>query len=180
MNNRAYFSFLLILFFMLSACNSTDNKAQIVSKCTILGDEAKQYGRANYLRLFYHINPKKFESTFQKVATFDNKSHRSMINTYLNALNRIKTNDKLAQQLITSTQKIAHFVQNFVDHDYAKAIEHKDKSEHKPESDNFFMEINDIVKFDHTSKGFDENKASFKELLEKHNKALTAYTDKKQ
>ena len=176
MNNRAYFSLLLILFLMLSACNSVNNKAQILSKCSILGDEAKQVGRANYLRLFYRINPKKFESTFQKIATFDNKSHRAMLNTYLNALSRLKTDDKQAQQLIAATQELAQFVQHFVDHDYAIAINHQDKSEHKPESDHFFMEINDIVKFDHTSKGFSQHKTSFKSLLEKYNKTLTAYS----
>ncbi len=159
---------------LLGACNSTDNKMKILSKCTILGDEVKHYGRANYLRLFHSINPDKFAITYQKVVTFDNKSHRAMINTYMSALKRINTTDPTAKKLIDSTQSIAIFVKNFVDYDYATATLHQSK--YNPKSDRFFVEINNIVKFDPNIEGFDKNKATFKGLLEQYNKALTTYS----
>lgn len=151
---------------------------QILSKCTILSDEAKHYGRANYLRLFYAINPEKFEATYHKVATFDNKSHRAMINTYTSALKRIKTKDQSALQLISATQTLVLFVQNFVDHDYAKATLHQSKN--NPKSDDFFIEINNIVKFDYNINGFNPNQATFKGLLEKYNQALIIYSSQHQ
>lgn len=159
------------------ACNSSgNNKAQILSKCSILGDEAKKYGRANYLRLFYSINPEKFEATYQKVASFDNAQHRAMINTYVDAVKRLKTKDTAAQGLIKATEEITQFVTNFVDTDYPIAVKHR--SRNNPKSDDFFMEINNIVKFDQNIKGFDTSKSAFKGLLEKYNKALGRYSNK--
>jgi hypothetical protein len=163
---------------LLSGCNDKNNRIQILSKCTILSDEAKHYGRANYLRLFHSINPEKFAVTYQKVAIFDNKSHRAMINTYTNALKRIKTDDPAALHLISSTQTLVLFVKNFVDHNYAKAILHQSKN--NPKSDGFFIEINNIVKFDYNVNGFNQNKATFKGLLEKYNQALIIYSSKHQ
>lgn len=176
--DRAYFFVTLTILLLFSGCSNTNNKLQILSKCTVLGDEAKHYGRANYLRLFYSINPEKFEATYQKMATFDNKSHRAMINTYTSALKRIKTNDQSALQLIIATQTLVLFVQNFVDYNYAKAILHQSKN--NPKSDGFFIEINNIVKFDDDIEGFDKNKATFKGLLEKYNQALITYASKHQ
>lgn len=172
-----YFSLVLLMLFTSVACNSSEsNKEQILSKCSILGDEAKQYGRANYLRLFHSINPEKFEATYQKVANFDNAQHRAMINTYVDAVKRLKTNDATAKNLIVATEEITQFVQHFVDTDYPIAIKHR--SRNNPKSDGFFMEINNIVKFDQNIKGFDTSKAAFKGLLEKYNKALNNYSNK--
>lgn len=178
MKYRAYYFVILMTLLLLGACDSQQNERQILSKCTILGGEAKHYGRANYLRLFYSINPEKFARTYHKVAMFDNKSHRAMINTYTMALRRIKTNDKNAINLIHTTEALVRFVQNFVDHDYAKASMHRSKN--NPKSDAFFMEINHIVKFDYNIEGFDKNEATFKGLLEQYTQALSAYSYKYQ
>ena len=172
-----YFTLLLLMLFMGVACKSNEsNKEQILSKCSILGDEVKQYGRANYLRLFYALNPTKFEATYQKVANFDNAQHRAMINTYADAVKRLKTNNEPAIHLIIATEEITQFVQHFVDTDYAIAIKHRSKN--NPKSDDFFIEINNIIKFDQNIKGFDTSKAAFKGLLEKYNKALDHYSNK--
>lgn len=171
-----YFSFVLLTIFIAAACNSSEsNKEQILSKCNILGDEAKQYGRANYLRLFYSLNPKKFEATYQRVASFDNTQHRAMINTYVDAVKRLKTKDDSARRLIVATEKLTAFVKHFIDTDYSIAVKHR--SSNNPQSDNFFMEINNIVKFDQNIKGFDKNKTAFKGLLEQYNKALDNYSN---
>lgn len=53
----------------------------------------------------------------------------------------------------------------------------KHRSRNDPKSDDFFMEINNIVKFDQNIKGFDTRKAAFKGLLEKYNKALDHYSN---
>ena len=167
----------LLMLFIGVACNSNESsKEQILSKCSILGDEAKQYGRANYLRLFHSINPKKFATTYQKIANFDNAQHRAMINTYVDAVKRLKTKNESAKRLIVATEKLSQFVQHFVDSDYPVAIKHR--SAKNPQSDDFFMEINHIVKFDPAIKGFDTRKATFKGLLEKYNKALNNYANK--
>ncbi|HIO92012.1 MAG TPA: hypothetical protein EYG68_04110 [Leucothrix mucor] len=176
MKNRLHYLYLpLLLLFILAGCNSANNKEQILAKCSILGDEARQYGRANYLRLFYSMNPEKFEATYQKVATFDNKHHRAMINTYVDAVSRLKTNDETAQRLISATQELTQFVTSFVDDDYAVAANHKHHSRNNPKSDDFFIEINSIVKFDQNLKGFDSDEVAFKSLLEDYNKALGLY-----
>ena len=175
-----YYSFFLILLmvFTVAACNGKSNDAQILSICSILGDEARLYGRANYLRLFYTINPDKFEATYQKVADFDNVQHRAVINTYSDALKRLKAKDELGQRLIEATQEITQFVKHFIDIDYPVALSQKHLSKRNPNSDEFFIEINNIVKFDKNMQGFDKSKASFKGLLDKYNIALDHYKNK--
>jgi len=177
MNYRAYFFAFLTLFITLSACHHIDTKTQILSKCTILADEARQYGSANYIRLFYSINPKKFAETYQKAADFDNKAHRAVINTYMVALERIKTKDAKALELIKATLEIARFVQYFVDNNYAIASKLKHSSKHNPKSDAFFIEINNIIKFDPNIENFDKNQATFTGLLETYNKVLKIYSN---
>ena len=162
---------------MAVACNcSESSKEQILAKCSILADEAKQYGRANYLHLFYALNPTKFAATYQKVANFDNAQHRAMINTYIDAVKRLKTKDEAAKRLIAVTIEMTQFVKHFVDINYPIALKYRSKN--NPKSDDFFMEINNIVKFDQNIKGFDKNKATFKGLLEKYNKILNHYSHK--
>lgn len=164
---------LILSLIFLNACYRPNHKTQIISKCTILGDEVKQYGTANYLTLFHSINPDKFKTSYLKMSHFDNPSHRAMINTYIEAVERIQTKDPIAQQLILATKKIANFTQNFVDYDYAKALKHR--SHYDPKSDDFFVEINNIVKFDPMIKGFDNKKNSFKGLLATYNQYLVTY-----
>ena len=163
---------------MATACNGKSNDEQILSKCSILGDEVRLYGRANYLRLFYTLNPDKFEATYQKVADFDNAQHRAIINTYSEALKRLKAKDELGQRLIEATQEITQFVKHFIDIDYPVALSQKHLSKRNPNSDEFFIEINNIVKFDKNMQGFDKSKASFKGLLDKYNIALDHYKNK--
>ena len=178
MRKRLFIGLSLALLVFLGGCEQSSSTEQVLSKCSILGDEVKHYGRANYLRLFHAINPKKFAGTYQQVATFDNNTHRAMINTYFTALKRLKTNNKDALRLIVATHDMTHFVNNFVDNDYPKAMKHKRRSRNNPLSDDFFMEINDIVKFDANIKGFDKNQPSFKTLLAAYNEALAAYSKK--
>lgn len=175
MNYRTYFFTFLTLFMSLSACHHVETKTKILLKCTILADEAKQYGSANYVRLFHSINPKKFAETYQKAADFDNKSHRAIINTYIVAVERIKTKDIKALELIRATLEIARFVQHFVDNNYAIASKLKQSSQHNPKSDAFFIEINNIIKFDANIENFDKNQATFTKLLETYNKALGSF-----
>jgi hypothetical protein len=175
MRYRIYFFAFLTLLVTLSACNQGDTKTQILSKCTILADEARQYGSANYVRLFHLINPKKFAETYQKAADFDNKSHRAVINTYIVALERIKTEDSNARKLIRATLEIARFVQHFVDTNYAIASKLKQSSKHNPKSDAFFIEINNIIKFDSNIVSFNKNQATFTGLLKTYNKALGSF-----
>ena len=66
-------------------------------------------------------------------------------------------------------------VNNFVDNDYKKAVNHQYQSLHNPKSDQFFVEINEIVKFDYNVKGFDSHKETFKALLEDYQEALKVY-----
>lgn len=170
------FYLLVLIIFALSACNrSADDYQQVLSKCSILGDETKKYARANYIRLFYTINPEKFEATYQKIANFDQHSHRAMINTYIKALQRLNVEDQRAKHLIKVTLNMAVFVNNFVDNDYKKAVNHQYQSLHNPKSDQFFVEINEIVKFDYNVKGFDSHKETFKALLEDYQEALKVY-----
>ena len=171
------FGLILLMVFVLGGCNTdgADYRQNVLSKCTNLAEETKQYARANYLKLFYEINPEKFEATYQKVSDFDHRAHRAMINTYLKAISRLEVEDQKAKQLINASTKMAHFVNNFVDTKYKIAASHISKSQNNPKSDSFFVEINEIVKFDYNVKGFDKSKDTYKGLLEDYDKALASY-----
>jgi hypothetical protein len=175
MNDRVCFFIFLALLITLGACNHVDTKTQILSKCTILADESRQYGGANYVRLFYSINPNKFATTYQKAIGFDNKAHRTVINTYIAAVEGIKTKDAKALELIKATLEIARFVQHFVDYNYAIASKLKQSSKYNPKSDAFFIEINNIIKFDSNIVSFNKNQATFTGLLKTYNKALGSF-----
>lgn len=178
MTHRLYRYLFLITLVFLSACNKVADSEEILLKCTHLAEEVKEYGRANYLKLFHTINPEKFSATYQKVSHFDNAPHRAMINTYVKALARLKTQDEDAKRLIQAATDIATFVTNFVDHDYDEAVHHKKRSRNNPKSDKFFLEINEIVKFDYDVTGFDKQKETFKGLLENYEEALAVYSNK--
>lgn len=171
-----YSMFALILF-SLSACNN-ENHELVLKKCTTLGDESIVYARANYVKLFYHFNPNKFKKTYQKVEGFDNVTHRNVINTYDIAVRKLKAKDPTTKALISACRMLAMFSKDLVDQAYPRAIAHK--SNHDPLTNDFFIEINQIVKFDHNIGEFDKNTQSFKHKVEAYEVALKNYIHKFQ
>ena len=170
---------LLVLFtftiLFLSGCNSHDRVATF-KKCTALGDESIVYARANYVKLFHYFNPEKFSESYNYVKEFDHVTHRNVINTYDIAIHKLEAKDEVTKALITACKNLADFSKTLVDQSYPRAISHKSKYNHS--SDNFFIEINQIVKFDHNIGKFDKDKASFKQRVEDYKKAVSLYIEK--
>ncbi len=164
----------LLLLFQNSCDNSTSSKQTIFKQCSTLGDESIAYARANYVKLFNAINPEKFSSSYQKVKDFDNVSHRNIINTYDVAVRKLKK-DPASTRLIQSCLSLAQFSKNFVDQTYPRAITFKEESKLDPLSDEFFLEINKIVKFDHTIGHYDKSFISFKQRVEDYERIKEKY-----
>lgn len=170
---------LLFIFTFQSSCDSRANsKKATLQQCKTLGDESILYARANYVKLFNSINPEKFKSSFQKIKDFDQKRHRSIINTYDIAVRKIKTEDPISQKLLKSCKELSKFTQEFVDKAYPRAISFKNQSKLDPLADDFFLEINKIVKFDHTIGKYDEDFISFKQYVNAYEAAVSQFFER--
>ena len=177
MNRVLIFITFTLLLFSQSSCNSR-NKITTLQKCTTLGNESILYARANYIKLFNIINPDKFSDSYQKVKNFDHVRHRNVINTYDIAVRKLKEKDPISKRLIKSCKALAEFSTNFVDQSYPRAITFKEKSKMDPLTDNFFLEINKIVKFDHTIGHYKKSFTSFKKCVEVYEDAVKQYVEK--
>ena len=168
---------LFVLLFILVGCNSVD-RFSILKKCTVLGDESIAYARAHYVKLFYQFNPDKFADSYKQVKGFDTVTHRNTIDTYSRAVNKISSDnqnidDSTTQNLLSSCKQLSTFSKNFVENVYPKAISFDSKK--NPLTDEFFIEINQYVAFDHTIGQFDKTVPSFKLIVEKYEKAVASY-----
>jgi len=177
MKKIVFMSLYLAVLLLVSGCNS-ETKQSILYKCTTLGDESIVYARANYVKLFHYFNPGKFEQTYQQVADFDHITHRNVINTYDMAVRKIKPRDPTTKAFLTACKNLAKFSKNLVDQAYPRAIAHQSKN--KTSSNDFFIEINQIVKFDHNIGAFDQQQVSFKQVVIDYKKALKNYIEKFQ
>ena len=163
---------------LISACNSSGDKFSLLKKCTVLGDESIVYARAHYVRLFHHFNPDKFSESYQRIKDFDPVTHRNTIDTYFRVIEKIKTDqnasiDNTTKNLLSSCINLSQFSTQFVEQDYDVAINHK--SDKNPLTDDFFLELNKIVKFDHKIGTFDESNMSFKQFVESYQEAIGNY-----
>lgn len=141
-----------------------------------MGDEAIIYARAHYVKIFHHFNPNKFSESYKQIDGFDAETHRNTIKTYRRAVDKLVAEDTLTQGLFSSCKQLATFSQQFVDDVYPKALKHE--SAHNSLSDAFFIEINQIVVFDHKIGRFDSNRTSFKQHVENYKQAVNAYIEK--
>ena len=165
------------LLFLLSACNGVD-KFSILKKCTILGDESIAYARAHYVRLFYHYNPDKFEGSYLQIKNLEAVTVKNTIDTYTRAIDKLAsdqklTEDQITNNLLSSCKELSLFSTDFVEKYYQRALIHDSKN--NPLSDDFFIELNQIVKFDHDIGDFDNNKISFKQTVENYKNAVKDY-----
>ena len=165
--------------FLINSCNSMSRDA-VLKQCKTLGDESIIYARANYVKLFHSINPDKFSDSYKQIKDFDNVTHRNVIETYDMAVSRLKTNDPVSNNFLKACKDLARFSKNLVDHAYPKALSFKKQSKLEPLTDEFFLEINKIVKFDHTIGKYKKNFVSFKQQVTNYKKALKEYLDKYQ
>ncbi len=166
----------LVLLF-ISGCNSVD-RFQILKQCTILGDESIVYARAHYVKLFYHFNPEKFAESYKQINDFDAITLRNTIDTYTRAVDKIsskgvKANDTATQNLISACKELSAFSKDFVENTYKQALDYQ--SESNPLSDEFFIEINQLVKFDHKIGVYDKSRNSFKRSVEQYKEAVKNY-----
>ncbi|GAA0421135.1 hypothetical protein GCM10009133_32000 [Cocleimonas flava] len=158
-----------------AGCNSED-RISALKKCTVLGTESIVYARANYVKLFHYFNPDKFSDSYEQTKEFDHVTSRNIINTYDIAIRKLKTDDEDTESLISSCQQLADFSKAFVDQSYPRAMSHQSK--HDVLSDAFFIEINQIVKFDNKIGVFDENTKSFKQYVEEYRNTVQNYVTK--
>jgi len=173
--HKFIFAFAILL--IIGGCNSVDRFA-VLKQCTVLGDESIIYARAHYVKLFHHFNPEKFSDSYRQIDGFDGVTLKNTIDTYARAIDRINNNknnteDTTTQQLIAACKELSTFSKDFVENVYPKAIDYK--SENNPLSDAFFIEINQLVKFDHKIGLFNKNTNSFKRSVERYKKAVSAY-----
>jgi len=164
--------FIVCFSFSLSSCKG-ESRASILQKINILGNESISYARSNYVKLFKQFNPKKFNAAYNKIKDYDYVKHRNVINTYHMAVLKIKAKDPVTQALKKSTIALASFSKNLADQTYPRAIAHE--SIYKPLSNDFFTEINQIVRFDHNIGTFGGKAPSFKQLVNNYNLALIKY-----
>ena len=177
MKNIRLFLLIPIITLFLSSCgSSTETRTSVLMKCTTLGNESIAYARANYVKLFHYFNPKKFEKTYEKVKSFDNVTARNVINTYEMAVRKIKHKDPTTVALVSACTQLADFSKNLVDQTYPRALSHK--SQYDPLTNNFFNEINNIVKFDHNIGQYNKNERSFKQQVAAYQLALKTYKAK--
>ncbi len=83
--------------------------------------------------------------------------------------NKVSTNN----DLLNTCKSLSTFSTNFVEENYRLAINHMSKN--NPLTDEFFIEINKIVKFDNNIGTFDKTKMSFKESVDSYQKAVGDY-----
>jgi len=169
------FSFLLSISLLPSGCKQ-QSQASILQKCSTLANESIVYARANYVKLFHYFNPDKFSEPYLKVKDFDHVTHRNVINTYDIAVRKLQSKDPETSYFISSCLNLSKFSKLLVDQAYPRAIAHKSKYDHL--SDNFFIEINKIVKFDHDIGEFEKKETSFKEYVKNYETATKAYLEK--
>lgn len=167
------------MLFFISACNSVD-RYSVLKQCTVLGDESIAYARAHYVKLFYHFNPDKFLESYQQINNFDAVTLKNTIDTYTRAIdkfdaNTVETNNQATKNLLLSCKRLALFSTDFVENDYKIALNHNSKN--TTSSDDFFIEINRIVKFDHNIGTFDNKQISFKATVENYRKAVKNYIE---
>ncbi len=164
----------------ITACNSSVDRLSILKKCTVLGDESIIYARAHYVKLFYHFNPNKFSDSYKQIRNFDAVTHKNTINTYNRAIEKILldkelANDTSTQNLLSACKNLSEFSTLFVEQNYRLAINHTTKND--PLTDDFFIEINKIVKFDHNIGAFDNTQMSFKRSVDNYQKAVRDYIE---
>ncbi len=174
---KSLFLLLLVTYTLVftGGCSS-DDRVSALKKCTVLGGESILYARANYVKLFHYFNPEKFSDSYQQTKEFDHVTTRNIINTYDIAIRKLKPHDEDTKSLIASCQKLADFSKALVDQSYPRAISHQ--SQYDILSDAFFIEINQIVKFDHNIGEFDKNTKSFKQYVEEYRNAVQNYLAK--
>jgi len=174
---KSLFLFLLVIYTLVftGACSS-DDRVSALKKCTVLGGESILYARANYVKLFHYFNPDKFSDSYEQTKEFDHVTTRNIINTYDIAIRKLKTDDEDTRSLLASCQQLADFSKTLVDQSYPRAMSHQ--SEHDVLSDAFFIEINQIVKFDNKIGEFDKNLKSFKQYVDEYRNAVQNYVTK--
>lgn len=177
---KSIYKFLLacIPLLLISACNNGVDRFSVLKKCTVLGDESIIYARAHYVKLFHHFNPNKFSDAYRQISSFDTDTHKNVIDTYARAIERIDTDqqshkDSATQDLLLACKELSVFSKNFVEQNYRLAINHISKNE--PLTNDFFIEINKIVKFDHNIGTFDKTKISFQRSIDSYQKAVDDY-----
>ncbi len=172
---------LCIALFFISACNGSDNRFSVLKKCMVLGDESIIYARAHYVKLFYHFNPNKFSDSYKKIENFDAVTHKNTIDTYSMAIDKLYSNknimaDNTTQNLLSSCKNLSDFSKDFVEENYRLAINHLSKND--PLTDDFFIEINKIVKFDHNIGSSNKGDTSFKEKVDSYQEAVSDYINR--
>jgi len=167
--------FIILTSLLVAGCTGADRGATL-QKCMALGDESIMYARANYVKLFYYFNPENFSEPYQQIKEFDHVSHRNVINTYDIAIRKLQAKDEVTKNLLDACISLSDFSKTLVDQSYPRAISHKSKN--NPLSDQFFIEINQIVKFDHNIGAFDNSHKSFKQQVQNYKSALEKYIEK--
>jgi len=81
--------------------------------------------------------------------------------------------DSVTNELLRSCKELSEFSKNFVENDFPTAMNFKSKK--NPATDGFFIEINQIVMFDHNIGSYDKNKGSFKRSVDKYKQAVNNY-----
>ena len=169
---------LAFIVLMQASCNSQQSKKTILTQCKTLAEESILYARANYVKLFYEINPDKFLDSYSQVKDFNYESHRNTINNYNMAVSKLKAEDPVSKSFLQSCKELSEFSQQLVDQAYPRAISFKNKSKLSPLADEFFLEINKIIKFDHSIGHYKKSFISFKERVKNYKTALQQYLDK--
>jgi len=189
MNKRLLVIFLAFMFLLQVSCNNQkqlqrpqqqsqqQSKKTILSQCKRLGEESIVYARANYVKLFYEFNPDKFLDSYSQVKDFNYKTHRSAINSYEVEVRKLKVKDPISKSFLQSCKELSEFSQNLVDQSYPRAISFKMNSKLSPLSDEFFLEINKIIKFDHNIGQYKKKFISFKEHVKNYKMALKKYVE---
>jgi len=154
------------------------SKKTLLSQCKTLGDEAILYARANYVKLFYEINPEKFVDAYNKVKDFNNVAHRNIINSYNIAVQKLEAKDPISKSFLESCKALSEFSQKLVDQDYPQAMSFKDSSKLNPLTDDFFLEINKIIKFDLSIGEYKNTFVDFKTYVKNYKTALKEYIEK--
>ena len=175
------FLLLCLTLILISACNSSVDRFSVLKKCIVLGDESIIYARAHYVKLFYHFNPNKFSDSYKKIGSFDAVTHKNTIETYTMAIDRLYSDkniiaDNTTQNLLSACKNLSVFSKNFVEENYRLAINHISKND--PLTDDFFIEINKIVKFDHNIGSSNSGESSFKEKVDSYQEAVSNYINR--
>lgn len=160
------------------SCNNQQDKKTILTQCKVLAEESILYARANYVKLFYEINPEKFLDSYSQVKDFNHVAHRNTINNYDIAVHKLKVKDPVSKSFLQSCKKLSKFSQNLVDKAYPRAVSFKNNSKLSPLTDEFFLEINKIIKFDRSIGQYKKSFISFKDQVKEYETALKLYLEK--